>query len=74
MLEHLTDTALQAHIAKAKELGLPTRYDEILLGVHPEDRYDCVTSAHRRLSMTMDAGRPSDALYGEAQHYRKAAA
>lgn len=70
----LTDAELNLSIEKARELGLPTRYDSIMLEIHPEDRLDAAMGAQRFLNMSPDAGRPSDALRTVSRDYRQAEA
>lgn len=68
-----SDAYLEARIESAKDLGLPTRYDETLLSVHVDDRIEASAAAHTMLNMAMDAGRPSDALAAVVSDFRRAA-
>jgi hypothetical protein len=73
-MEHLTDSHLRANIERKRGLALPTRYDSIMLSIHPDDRQAASLACGRFLNMSTDAGRPSDALRLVSRDFRKAAA
>lgn len=65
VLPHHTDEALSASIARKRELGLPTRADELLLTIPLEYRHRAEAEATREMNMV--GGRWSDCIFSAAR-------